>query len=252
MSLNEKENKNSLNFFEKKNNLNVTRKSSFCSFNSYEEEVKTNSSFELLNTSICHPRKYSQDYIDSNKFKKSTEYEISSESYQYLKCVNRNSNESISEFNTIDSFSNKILEINSYLKICKIDNFQVLSKKKVIKKEIKNNQNFQTNQNNLFMPLIMRYQIMAMQNMYKKYENTEILEINVYILGKKLIFKLRRYDNLFHTVRLFCEINNLDNKYIKPLISYIIIALNSIYGIMNLKLNKEEIDYLKEIKNDNV
>ena len=53
---------------------------------------------------------------------------------------------------------------------------------------------------------------------------------------------------MFKTVKIFCEINKLDIKLIRPLIIYIIKALNSIYGIYNLKLKSDEIQYLKEIK----
>lgn len=80
-------------------------------------------------------------------------------------------------------------------------------------------------------------------------ENTDILEINVKISEKNtLIFKIRRYDDMFKTVKIFCEINKLDTKLIRPLIIYIIKALNSIYGIYNLNLKNEEIRLLKDIK----
>ena len=81
-------------------------------------------------------------------------------------------------------------------------------------------------------------------------ENTDILEINVKVSPQKtLTFKIRRYDDMFKTVKIFCEINNLDIKLIRPLIIYIIKALNSIYGIYNLKLKEDEIEFLKELKN---
>ena len=81
-------------------------------------------------------------------------------------------------------------------------------------------------------------------------ENTDILEINVKISKEKtLTFKIRRYDDMFRTVKIFCEINKLDIKLIRPLILYIIKALNSIYGIYNIYLKKDEIEFLKELKN---
>ena len=80
-------------------------------------------------------------------------------------------------------------------------------------------------------------------------ENTDILEINVKVSKTKtLTFKMRRYDDMFRTVKIFCEINNLDIKLIRPLIIYIIKALNSIYGIYNLYLKPDEIEFLKELK----
>ena len=88
-------------------------------------------------------------------------------------------------------------------------------------------------------------------NLFEKdKENTDILEINVKVSPQKtLTFKIRRYDDMFKTVKIFCEINNLDIKLIRPLIIYIIKALNSIYGIYNLKLKEDEIEFLKELKN---
>ena len=80
-------------------------------------------------------------------------------------------------------------------------------------------------------------------------ENTDILEINVKVSKTKtLTFKIRRYDDMFRAVKIFCEINNLDIKLIRPLIIYIIKALNSIYGIYNLYLKPDEIEFLKELK----
>ena len=88
-------------------------------------------------------------------------------------------------------------------------------------------------------------------NLFEKdKENTDILEINVKIKDNKtLTFKIRRYDDMFRTVKIFCEINKLDIKLIRPFIIYIIKALNSIYGIYNLKLKKDEIEFLQQLKN---
>lgn len=81
-------------------------------------------------------------------------------------------------------------------------------------------------------------------------ENTDILEINVKVSeGKTLNFIIRRYDDMFRTIKVFCEINKLDPEtYMRPLITHVIKALNSIYGIYNMKLKPEEIKFLKEIK----
>ena len=87
-------------------------------------------------------------------------------------------------------------------------------------------------------------------NLFEKdKENTDILEINVKVSEEEtLIFKIRRYDDMFKTVKMFCEINKLDIKLIRPLIIYIIRALNSIFGIYNLSLKGDEIQFLKDIK----
>ena len=85
----------------------------------------------------------------------------------------------------------------------------------------------------------------------KEKENTDILEINVKISEKDtLIFKIRRYDDMFKTVKIFCEINKLDIKLMRPFIIYIIKALNSIYGIYNMKLKNNEIEFLKNLKDN--
>ena len=55
---------------------------------------------------------------------------------------------------------------------------------------------------------------------------------------------------MFKTVKIFCEINKLDIKLMRPFIIYIIKALNSIYGIYNMKLKNNEIEFLKNLKDN--
>ena len=87
----------------------------------------------------------------------------------------------------------------------------------------------------------------------KEKENTDILCINIKINNNELlVFKIRRYDDMFKTVKIFCEINKLDTKYIRPLIIYIIRALNSIYGIYNLSLNENEIKFIEDLREKNL
>ena len=82
------------------------------------------------------------------------------------------------------------------------------------------------------------------------FENTVILNVNVRISkDRTAIFKLKRFDDLFLTIKLFCEINSVDEKLIKPLIIKSLSALNTIYQVMNSKLDNLEIKKLKEIKN---
>lgn len=81
------------------------------------------------------------------------------------------------------------------------------------------------------------------------FENTEILNVNVKISkDKTAIFKLKRYDDLFLTIKLFCEINSIDEKLIKPIIIKSLTTLNTIYQVMNTKLDKEQINILKNVK----
>jgi hypothetical protein len=79
-------------------------------------------------------------------------------------------------------------------------------------------------------------------------ENTEVLKVNVKISkDKTVIFKIRRYDDLFYTVKLFCEINSIDEKFLKPLIIKSLSTLNTIYQIFNNQISSEEISLLKDI-----
>jgi hypothetical protein len=81
-------------------------------------------------------------------------------------------------------------------------------------------------------------------------ENTEILKIKVKIQKDKYaVFKLRRFDDLFLTVKLFCEINLIEEKLIKPIITMVLCGLNSIYQIYNSKLEMNNIKILRMIKN---
>ena len=80
-------------------------------------------------------------------------------------------------------------------------------------------------------------------------ENIVILAINLKISKDKTIFfELRKYDDMFSVIKEFCKENNLNEKVQRFLPLIIIKALNSIYGIMNLKLTSEEIVYINELK----
>ena len=82
-----------------------------------------------------------------------------------------------------------------------------------------------------------------------KKENTCILEINIKLdNNKKYNFKLNKFDDLFETVQIFCQINKLNSNLYIPIIINIMKALNSIYGIYNMKLNEKEINELQFLK----
>ena len=83
-------------------------------------------------------------------------------------------------------------------------------------------------------------------------ENTEILKVNVKISKDKyVVFKLRRFDDLFLTVKLFCEINSIEEKLIRPIITKALCTLNSIYQIYNTKLDSRNIKVLQMLKTIN-
>ena len=74
--------------------------------------------------------------------------------------------------------------------------------------------------------------------------------MNVKISKDKIVvFKLRRYDDLFNTVKLFCEINSIKEDLIKPIIIKSLEALNNIYKIYNWKMSKDDINQLNLINN---
>jgi len=82
------------------------------------------------------------------------------------------------------------------------------------------------------------------------FENTEILNVNVKLSkDRTAVFKLKRFNDLFLTIKLFCEINSVDEKLIKPLIIKSLTTLNTIYQVMNSKLDENQIGVLKNIKN---
>ena len=68
---------------------------------------------------------------------------------------------------------------------------------------------------------------------------------------KNVIFKLRRFDDLFLTVKLFCEINSIEEKLMKPIITKALCTLNSIYQIYNTQLDSTSISVLKMLKTFN-
>ena len=79
-------------------------------------------------------------------------------------------------------------------------------------------------------------------------ENTEILNVSVKITkNKRAVFKLRRFDDLFLTVKLFCEINQIEEKLMKPIIIKTLCSLNSIYQVYNFQLDKTSIQRLSRI-----
>ena len=83
-------------------------------------------------------------------------------------------------------------------------------------------------------------------------ENTEILQVNVKIAkDKNVIFKLRRFDDLFLTVKLFCEINSIEEKFMKPIITKALCTLNSIYQVYNTQLDSKNIKVLQMLKTFN-
>ena len=83
----------------------------------------------------------------------------------------------------------------------------------------------------------------------KYLENTEILKVVVKISETETaLFKIKRYDDLFVTVNLFCEINSVPEKFKKPLLIKVLGALNMIYQMYNSNLSKDNINILNKAR----
>ena len=82
-------------------------------------------------------------------------------------------------------------------------------------------------------------------------ENIIILDINVKISDNKSInFQLKKFDDMVQLVKDTCKKNELGEDYVNFFVYTIIKALNSIYGIYNLPLKKEEIEFLLNLKDN--
>lgn len=88
-------------------------------------------------------------------------------------------------------------------------------------------------------------------NLLSLKENTIVLSIKVKVSANETAtFQLRKYDDLFITVKLFCEINHIKEELIKPIIIKSLQALNQIYTVMNTPLSDGDISQLKLIKSN--
>ena len=142
-------------------------------------------------------------------------------SYNQLKNIYPNSNIINNNINTSNIF-------NQYL----LKNYSNLNNLLFSKNEEASNLNSQKNNTN-----------------DPKKENTCILEINLKFSNNKIHnFKLNRFDDLFETVQIFCQINRLNSNLYIPIIINIMKALNSVYGIYNLELNEKELNELQFLK----
>ena len=140
----------------------------------------------------------------------------------------------------IGKFGKKELQVGQRIKGKKFENEEIFFENEKFEKKIEKN----ANENNI-----------SCKN--KEYmgnpalENTEVLRVNVKLgEGKNAVFRLKRYDDVFETIKLFCEINSVDEQLIKPLIIKSLSTLNTIYQIMNSKVNDEQIKIMKKIKKD--
>ena len=202
--------------------------------------------------SIPYPkRKKGSCYISGKKL---LPYQQKKDEEIFIKKERKLSNSSIQ--NNFDSAKQSISTLNTSSSSYKEKDVLNKEKKICIDNEIKNNDinpNESKNSNNAIKN---KFDEVANQNQSQKYEevnplfvNTEILNVNVRLPNNQtVIFKLRRFDDLFLTIKLFCEINSIEEKFIRPIIIKSLCAINTIYQIFNSELSSENIEVLTEAK----
>ena len=83
-------------------------------------------------------------------------------------------------------------------------------------------------------------------------ENTVVLILKVKITPNyTAVFKVRKFDDLYVTAKIFCDIHNLGDRMVKPLIIKALYAMNTVYKIYNSNLNNENVFYLRYLQAEN-
>ena len=233
---------------EKNNSFEFTRTTSYSNSTSAHEESNSNIlnvNEEINITNFILNKRESNDNI--NKIFSFIEQpnkilSLKSENFQENKILNNNKNTNEQIFsNSLKNFN--FMKLNSCLNPS--ENFPTPSSSQIPKV-----QNINKYSDNISSEPYNKYNSIN-QDLNQLWinpiaENTEILKVNVKISkNKTTIFKLRRFDDLFLTVKLFCEINAIDEKFMKPIIIKALCALNNIYQVINTKLDSKNIKRLK-------
>ena len=196
---------------------------------------KTNNQFQIIDINIGNN---DSNIINNNNIIEKNSNNFNNIIFNGFKNLNLNSNQNI--------INNNINNINSNNK--KKPKNQ--KKKKSISSELK--KSFSDNINEPYNKFNSINSELISQTINPLVENTEILKIKVKIeKDKYLLFKLRRFDDLFLTVKLFCEINNINEKLMKPIITMVLCGLNSIYQIYNTQLEMDNIKILRMVRSYN-
>ena len=196
---------------------------------------KTNNQFQIIDINIG---KNDSNIINNNNIIEKNSNNFNNIIFNGFKNLNLNSNQNI--------INNNINNINSNNK--KKPKNQ--KKKKSISSELK--KSFSDNISEPYNKFNSINSELISQSINPLVENTEILKIKVKIeKDKYLLFKLRRFDDLFLTVKLFCEINNINEKLMKPIITMVLCGLNSIYQIYNTQLEMDNIKILRMVRSYN-
>jgi len=235
------------NLIKNNNNLNINK--------SYHNEVYNNSNFNnsnFIQQSQLIPYYNSVNYNNNNNYY----YLYSLNPKQINNSINNYYiNNNIIIYNNLNSYSNSNALITHNSPQNQLKN--IYPNSDIINNNTSNvfNQYLSKNYTNLNSLLFSKNEEASNLNSQKssiidpKKENTCILEINLKLSNNKIHnFKLNRFDDLFETVQIFCQINRLNSNLYIPIIINIMKALNSIYGIFNLKLNEKELNELQFLK----
>ncbi len=231
----------------KKDSLDVTDESTIClSYGSFNDnEINDNENLNKKNQNLN---------LNSNEINETIFFEENKKNFQdtnqdYNQFLNYESQNIIKSKDSNENIKNKNLNLNRETpNKYNLNNNLNININNNNNRSIIQNKKYSNNKFNKFNLNINN--IIPSQN--RILENTEILCVNVKLSNDKIVvFRLRRYDDLFNTVKLFCEINSIKEELIKPIIIKSLEALNNIYKIYNWKMSQDDINQLNSINNQN-
>ena len=253
----EYDNKEEMSNNEKNNSFEYTITTAYSNSISAQEESNNNNTFNLNENLYNSEFKLNSKEISPNENNifigyNSEQNQFYGKSKSKEDNKNENINLKIKQENSINNtfFSNSLKNLN-FLRInsCPnpINDFSSLSSKQIAKVQNINKfpENISSEPFNKYNSINQELNQLWINPIT---ENTEILNVNVKISkNKSVIFKLRRFDDLFLTVKLFCEIHLIDEKFMKPIIIKSLCALNNIYQVLNSPVDPNNIKRLKMI-----
>ena len=209
----------------KHNSYNIDKDNIISNFNLQNNELYNKNNYNKKNNQLSKIYPYYNILNNNNYYINLIPNNINNYYINNNIIIQNNTYQYQNLYSILNSYNNTIKAINPYLSNNNLNNI-------LFSKNDKNISNDKVN--NIIDP---------------KRENTCILEINLkFSKDKSFNFKLKRFDDLFETVQIFCQINELNNNFYLPIIINIMKALNCIYGIYNLKLTKKEIEELQFLK----
>ena len=169
--------------------------------------------------------------------------------YQSQKSINENSSTKANSIILIDEYDKKQLIKNTNIKNDKIRQKNLRTKSIVL--NLKNKLHYSripNLNNNQFNKFNVNSRNTKITNS-TIFENTLILSVKIKVDKDKFVFyNLRKYDDLFISMKLFCKLNHINEILVKCLIIQILKTLNNVYKISNYLLTQRDINYLFNIK----